>query len=106
MVPLETALKNGQTIEIIAVKDGGPSRDWISPDKNYIGSSRARQRVRAWFNALDDAEVSSVAKVSESKTEVSVDAKVISPEIVFLRHSSRKAGQGGDVLVVGVDSLC
>jgi GTP pyrophosphokinase len=56
MVPLETSLQNGQTIEIIAVKHGGPSRDWISPDKHYLRSQRARQRVRAWFNALDDEE--------------------------------------------------
>lgn len=106
MVPLETALKNGQTIEIIAVKHGGPSRDWISPDKHYVRSQRARQRVRAWFNALDDEEAGQSPKNLESKLEVNLESKVATstPEIV-LRHSSHKAGRGGDVLVVGVDSL-
>ena len=52
MVPLGTPLQNGQTVEIIAVKDGGPSRDWVSPDKHYLQSQRARQRVRAWFILL------------------------------------------------------
>jgi GTP pyrophosphokinase len=104
MVPLETALKNGQTVEIIAVKHGGPSRDWISPDKHYVRSQRARQRVRAWFNALDDEETGQAAKVSEAKSELSIEAKPIAPEII-LRSSSRKLGQSGDVLVVGVDSL-
>ncbi len=106
MVPLETALQNGQTVEIIAVKHGGPSRDWISPDKNYVRSQRARQRVRAWFNALDDEEAGQASKAAESKTEPIVETKIapVTPEIV-LRNSSRKAGQGGDVLVVGVDSL-
>jgi len=105
MVPLETALKNGQTVEIIAVKHGGPSRDWISPDKNYLRSQRARQRVRAWFNALDDEEGGLAPKTSE-KSEVNIEQKPTpsAPEIV-LRNSSRKLGQGGDVLVVGVDSL-
>ncbi|ABP34046.1 RelA/SpoT family protein [Polynucleobacter asymbioticus] len=105
MVPLETALQNGQTVEIIAVKHGGPSRDWISPDKNYLRSQRARQRVRAWFNALDDEEGGLVAKTSD-KTDISAEQKPTpsAPEIV-LRNSSRKIGQGGDVLVVGVDSL-
>ena len=105
MVPLETALQNGQTVEIIAVKHGGPSRDWISPDKNYLRSQRARQRVRAWFNALDDEEGGLAPKASE-KSEVNVEQKPApsTPEIV-LRNSSRKLGQGGDVLVVGVDSL-
>jgi GTP pyrophosphokinase len=103
MVPLETSLRNGQTVEIIAVKHGGPSRDWISPDKHYLRSQRARSRVRAWFNALDDEEAGS-HKTSEIKTEVSADSKLPTPDIV-LRHSTRKAAQSGDVLVVGVDSL-
>lgn len=104
MVPLETALQNGQTVEIIAVKHGGPSRDWISPDKNYVRSQRARQRVRAWFNALDDEEAGQIAKLAEIKSEAPIETKPVVPEIV-LRNSSRKTGQGGDVLVVGVDSL-
>ncbi|MBU3557767.1 bifunctional (p)ppGpp synthetase/guanosine-3',5'-bis(diphosphate) 3'-pyrophosphohydrolase [Polynucleobacter sp. Ross1-W9] len=106
MVPLETALKNGQTIEIIAVKHGGPSRDWISPDKNYVRSQRARQRVRAWFNALDDEEAGQSTKSVENKLEVNPESKIapVIPEIV-LRNSTHKPGRGGDVLVVGVDSL-
>jgi GTP pyrophosphokinase len=105
MVPLETALKNGQTIEIIAVKHGGPSRDWISPDKHYVRSQRARQRVRAWFNALDDEEAGQ-SKAAENKAEVNPELKIapVEPEII-LRNSSHKPGRGGDVLVVGVDSL-
>ena len=105
MVPLGTSLQNGQTVEIIAVKDGGPSRDWISPDKNYLRSQRARQRVRAWFNALDDEEAGPVSKSVETKSETAAEVKpVATPEIV-LRNSSRKSAQSGDVLVVGVDSL-
>jgi GTP pyrophosphokinase len=104
MVPLETALQNGQTIEIITVKHGGPSRDWISPDKNYLRSQRARSRVRAWFNALDDEETGLAAKHAEAKFEASPEVKVPTPDII-LRNSTRKAGQSGDVLVVGVDSL-
>ena len=104
MVPLETALQNGQTVEIIAVKHGGPSRDWISPDKHYIRSQRARQRVRAWFNALDDEEAGQIAKAPDSKSDIAIDAKSAAPEII-LRSSSRKTEQSGDVLVVGVDSL-
>jgi len=104
MVPLDTPLQNGQTIEIIAVKHGGPSRDWISPSRNYLRSQRARTRVRAWFNALDDGEAG--AKPAEVKTEHKLDAKVIAPAPdIVLKQSTRKQGQVGDVLVVGVDSL-
>ncbi|MBT8550893.1 bifunctional (p)ppGpp synthetase/guanosine-3',5'-bis(diphosphate) 3'-pyrophosphohydrolase [Polynucleobacter paneuropaeus] len=103
MVPLDTPLQNGQTIEIIAVKHGGPSRDWISPERHYLRSQRARTRVRAWFNALDDEQTEKVPEKTEThKAEV----KLTAPETeIVLRQSSRKSGHASDVLVVGVDSL-
>ncbi len=52
MVPLTTPLQNGQTVEVVTVKEGGPSRDWLNPQSGYLASSRSRNKVRAWFNAL------------------------------------------------------
>ena len=51
MVPLNTPLKNGQTVEVVAAKEGGPSRDWLNPELGFLVSPRARAKVRAWFNA-------------------------------------------------------
>jgi len=51
MVPLNTALANGQTVEVVAAKEGGPSMDWLNPELGYIRSPRSRAKVRAWFNA-------------------------------------------------------
>jgi GTP pyrophosphokinase len=51
MAPLNTPLRNGQTVEIIAAKEGGPSRDWLNPELGYLVGARARAKVRAWFNA-------------------------------------------------------
>jgi GTP pyrophosphokinase len=51
MVPLSYVLKNGQRVEIIAAKQGGPSRDWLNPDLGYVHSHRARTKVRQWFKA-------------------------------------------------------
>src|SRR5438477_4713082 len=51
MVPLSYVLKNGQQVEIIAAKQGGPSRDWLNPDLGYVHSHRARAKVRQWFKA-------------------------------------------------------
>ncbi|RMX08778.1 bifunctional (p)ppGpp synthetase/guanosine-3',5'-bis(diphosphate) 3'-pyrophosphohydrolase [Corticibacter populi] len=51
MVALNTPLQNGQTVEIIAAKEGGPSRDWLNKDLGFLCSQRARSKVRAWFNA-------------------------------------------------------
>ena len=64
MVPLNTPLKNGQTVEIIAAKEGGPSRDWLNPELGFLASPRARSKVRAWFNALLTQET--VARGRES----------------------------------------
>ncbi|RYF83832.1 MAG: bifunctional (p)ppGpp synthetase/guanosine-3',5'-bis(diphosphate) 3'-pyrophosphohydrolase [Comamonadaceae bacterium] len=64
MVPLNTPLQNGQTIEIIAAKEGGPSRDWLNPELGYLASHRARAKVRAWFNAQATHET--VARGRES----------------------------------------
>ncbi|MGL4668494.1 MAG: RelA/SpoT family protein, partial [Saezia sp.] len=51
MVPLDYQLKNGQTVEIITTKEGGPSRDWLNSEAAYLASSKAKAKVRAWFNA-------------------------------------------------------
>jgi GTP pyrophosphokinase len=52
LVTLNTPLRNGQTVEIITAKEGGPSRDWLNPELGFLASPRARAKVRAWFNAL------------------------------------------------------
>jgi len=56
MVPLDTPLKNGQRVEIVAAKTGGPSRDWLNTELGYLKSHRARQKVRQWFNTQALAE--------------------------------------------------
>jgi GTP pyrophosphokinase len=53
MVPLDYALSNGQTVEIVSAKTGGPSRDWLNPELGFIRSGRARAKVRQWFNSLN-----------------------------------------------------
>jgi GTP pyrophosphokinase len=70
MVPLNTALKNGQTVEIITLKVGsnqtGPSRDWMGAD--YSASSRTRSKIRAWFNLIDQQETLSNGRAQVEKT--------------------------------------
>ena len=56
MVPLDYVLSNGQQVEIIAAKQGSPSRDWLNPDLGYVKSHRARAKVRQWFKAQQHDE--------------------------------------------------
>ncbi len=63
LVPLHTPLTNGQTVEIITSKEGGPSRDWLNPELGLLRSPRSRAKVRAWFHAQEQA--STVARGRE-----------------------------------------
>lgn len=56
IVPLNYRLENGQRVEIIAAKQGGPSRDWLNPELGYIRSPRARAKVRQYFKSLELAQ--------------------------------------------------
>jgi len=49
IVPLNYQLKNGDQVEILTAKRGGPSRDWLNPDLGYVKTTRARQKIRQWF---------------------------------------------------------
>ena len=80
MVPLQTPLQSGQTVEIMTAKEGGPSRDWLNPELGYLASHRARAKVRAWFNALAMEETISKGREAvekllqrEGKTAVRLD---------------------------------
>ena len=53
MVPLDYKLQNAQRVEIMSVKQGGPSRDWLSPQLGYLASPRAIAKVRQWFRHED-----------------------------------------------------
>ena len=47
IVPLHYTLRSGDFVEILTSKGGrGPSRDWM----NLARSSRARNKIRAWFS--------------------------------------------------------
>jgi GTP pyrophosphokinase len=50
MVPLIYTLKTGDRVEVLTVKEGGPSRDWLSPHLGYLLTSKARSKVQSWFN--------------------------------------------------------
>ncbi len=81
MVPLNTVLANGQRVEVVIVKEGGPSRDWLNADLGYVRSSRAKSKVRAWFNTLAQDETQAQGRSElerllqrEGKTAISLDA--------------------------------
>ena len=49
MVPLTQPLHTGDQVEVLTVKKGGPSRDWMNPQLGYLITSKARQQVQRWY---------------------------------------------------------
>ncbi len=68
LVPLNTPLQSGQTVEVSTLKEGGPSMDWLNPQLGFLQSHRGRAKVRAWFNA--QAQAQTIAKGREAVEKV------------------------------------
>jgi len=49
LVALNYQLQNGDRVEILTAKRGGPSRDWLNPRLGFVNTSRAQQKIRQWF---------------------------------------------------------
>lgn len=52
-VPLTYQLKTGEQVEIITKSSREPNRDWLVASLGYIHTSRARSKLRQWFNKQD-----------------------------------------------------
>ena len=53
IVPLNYQLRTGEQVEILTAREGGPSRDWLTPTLGYVKTSSARARIQQWFKRQD-----------------------------------------------------
>ena len=88
-MPLVTALKSGQRVELTVAKTGGPSRDWMSAERGFARSPRARQKIRQWFNAQALTET-----VAEGRAIVEREVKREGRGSVSLEALAAKLGLG------------
>lgn len=95
MVPLNTPLKTGQTVEIIAGKTGQPSRDWLTPELGYAVSQRTRNKVRQWFNAQQAAQMT-----AEGREKIDKELARLGKTAVKLEELAKRLGYDG------VDEFC
>jgi GTP pyrophosphokinase len=58
IVPLNTPLKNGDTVEIITDASRHPSRDWLQ----FVKSGKARSRIKNWINTEERARSLALAR--------------------------------------------
>ena len=54
--PLSYTLRTGEKVEVLTIKNGEPSRNWLNPNLGYLTSNSARHKVRSWFNKQNKAE--------------------------------------------------
>jgi GTP pyrophosphokinase len=101
IVALDTALKSGQRVDIVAAKSGGPSRDWASAERGFARSPRARQKIRQWFNAQALAQTIASGRASverelkrEGATQASLDA--VATKLGFEKPDELFAAVGRD----------
>ena len=58
LVPLNTALQNGDTVQIITDKSRSPSRDWLK----FVKTAKARTRIKHWIRTEERARSIALAK--------------------------------------------
>ncbi|HET7366385.1 MAG TPA: bifunctional (p)ppGpp synthetase/guanosine-3',5'-bis(diphosphate) 3'-pyrophosphohydrolase [Burkholderiales bacterium] len=90
IVPLETVLQSGSRVEIITTKSGGPSRDWLNPERGFAKSARARQKIRQWFNARAHAETVAAGRAVVEKELKREGAAQASLEALATRLAFKK----------------
>ncbi|MFC5338346.1 RelA/SpoT family protein [Leucobacter denitrificans] len=66
LVPLETALQNGDVVEVFTSKDqnAGPNKAWL----NFVKSKRAQNKIRQWFTKERREEAAETGKQELMKT--------------------------------------
>ena len=66
LVALESALDNGDTVEIFTSKapDAAPSRDWLG----FVKSARARNKIRHWFSKERREAAAEAGKTAIART--------------------------------------
>ncbi len=85
IVPLTYALRNGDQIEVLTTREAAPSRDWLNKSLGYLASSRARGKVRAWFNTQDHDQ-----HVTDGRHIVDRELKRLKASSVSIEKLSRK----------------
>lgn len=78
LVPLRTALQNGDMVEVLTSPNRRPSRDWLS----FVVTSRARSKIRHWLNTKRKREAEVIGK------------RLLERELRKLRLPSRKILEG------------
>jgi GTP pyrophosphokinase len=88
IVPLAYELKNGEQVDVLTAKTGGPSRDWLSPHLGYIKTNRAKAKIRQWFIQQDQDKSIAAGRVALEREFQRLGIKYLKLEKVADRNST------------------
>jgi GTP pyrophosphokinase len=92
---LTQPLESGQMVEVLTSREGGPSRDWLSPHLGYLHSSRSRGKVKQWFKQQDYREHLDIGRTSLERELVRLGSTRPDLDTAAKRFNFRK---GDDLL--------
>jgi len=62
LVSLDYVLQMSDRVEILTVRRGGPSRDWLNPHLGFVKTERAIAKIRQWFRHQDRDKMISLGR--------------------------------------------
>jgi len=87
LMPLNYELKTGDRVEIITVKKGGPSRDWLNPHLGMVKTQRAKSKIRRWFK-----EQAREANITRGRDQLEHELKRLGFTDINLENLARELG--------------
>jgi GTP pyrophosphokinase len=106
IIALDTPLTNGDVVDIIAGRSGGPSRDWLNPEAGFLASARSRAKVRAWFHQQDVAATPPASQEAAHAASTPSATPAAPPPAPPLRaRPAPRRKSRALVLIEGVDDL-
>jgi GTP diphosphokinase / guanosine-3',5'-bis(diphosphate) 3'-diphosphatase len=87
LVPLDYSLKTGDRVEILTVKRGGPSRDWLNPNLGLVNTQRAKSKIRHWFKVQAREQ-----NISQGKTQLDRELRRLGVSDVDFARLSNELG--------------
>jgi len=80
LVPLRTALRNGQTVEIITAKGATPNPSWV----NFVVTAKARAAIRQYLKNLKRSEAVDLGRrlLNQALEEFSLSLRRVTAEAI------------------------
>lgn len=110
IVPLSTPLKNGQRVEVLTVKEGGPSVNWLH--EGWVKSSKAIAHIRRYIRNQHNEDFYETGKEIYERELAKFPASIrpkVDDIVIKMNHTNEKDLQisigKGDVLPVDLRTV-